>query len=214
MNKTLFLSAAALVASFAASAHAATITGLWNTGVDALGNPLAEGAPDLHYLVNGSPTPFVYDHPSYLVPSDARFIAVQPNGGYVNPVNTFSLTFSLAGLNAATAQLSGFFESDNYASVYLNGHFLTQDIQATVVSNFQSYTPFSAGSSDFVAGLNTLSFVVTDTGPPSAVLVRGLTGTANASGAVPEPAAWALMLVGFGGLGAALRARRKAFATA
>jgi hypothetical protein len=30
---------------------------------------------------------------------------------------------------------------------------------------------------------------------------------------VPEPAAWSLMLVGFGGLGAAVRRRRKAMAS-
>jgi hypothetical protein len=35
-------------------------------------------------------------------------------------------------------------------------------------------------------------------------------GTGQVFAFVPEPAAWALMLVGFGGLGAALRSRRKA----
>jgi PEP-CTERM motif len=34
------------------------------------------------------------------------------------------------------------------------------------------------------------------------------------SAAVPEPGTWALMLIGFGGLGAAMRSRRKAIATA
>jgi hypothetical protein len=34
------------------------------------------------------------------------------------------------------------------------------------------------------------------------------------SASVPEPAAWALMIVGFGGIGAALRVRRRAFAAA
>ena len=54
-----------------------------------------------------------------------------------------------------------------------------------------------------------LRIVVTDTGPPSAMLVSGLTGTASAGG-VPEPASWALMIAGFGLAGAQLRRRRTA----
>jgi hypothetical protein len=38
------------------------------------------------------------------------------------------------------------------------------------------------------------------------------TFVANAGGGVPEPAAWAMMLVGFGGLGAVMRRRRAAAA--
>jgi hypothetical protein len=36
----------------------------------------------------------------------------------------------------------------------------------------------------------------------------------SATGAVPEPAAWALMILGFGGVGAALRSKRRALAAA
>ena len=36
----------------------------------------------------------------------------------------------------------------------------------------------------------------------------------NTDASVPEPASWAMMLIGFGGLGAAMRARRKAVAAA
>ena len=43
---------------------------------------------------------------------------------------------------------------------------------------------------------------------PGAVNVP-LNGTIKATTAVPEPAAWALMLVGFGGMGMALRRRRR-----
>jgi hypothetical protein len=41
---------------------------------------------------------------------------------------------------------------------------------------------------------------------------QGFSGSGAASGPVPEPAAWALMLAGFGAAGAALRRRRAAFA--
>ena len=40
-------------------------------------------------------------------------------------------------------------------------------------------------------------------------VARTYTGNYFGNGAVPEPAAWTLMLVGFGGLGASLRSRRK-----
>jgi type VI secretion system secreted protein VgrG len=42
---------------------------------------------------------------------------------------------------------------------------------------------------------------------------QGFSGSAAAGGPVPEPAAWALMLAGFGTVGAALRRRRTAPAT-
>ena len=213
-NRLLLVTAALAALSFAASAQAATLLGLWNTGVDALGNPLPDGALDTHYLLNGAPAPVVYTHPAYLTDPNAKFIAAQPDGGYSQNPNTFSLNFLLTGFDISTAALSGFFAADNFASIFLNGHLLAQDNQATDPANFQTLTPFSSGAGNFVVGLNTLSLVVTDTGPPSAGLITGLHGTANLTSVVPEPAAWALMLVGFGGLGAALRARRQAFAAA
>ncbi len=213
-NAKLWLAVAALALPLVASAaHAAStmpIVGLYDTGVDGSGAKLADGSAESHYTIDGSGTPYVYTNGLYLSDPNAKFIAAQTDGGYVVNPNTFALTFSLAGLNPATATLSGDFAADNYASVYLNGHLIAQDIQGTVYSNFQSLTPFSASSADFVAGVNTLSFVVTDTGPPSALLVTNLSG---AAGAVPEPAAWALMLMGFGGLGLAMRARRTLSAT-
>jgi hypothetical protein len=52
-----------------------------------------------------------------------------------------------------------------------------------------------------------LTFASTDKDSPYGAVV--------ASVAVPEPATWAMMLIGFGGLGAALRMnRRRAFAAA
>jgi hypothetical protein len=206
MNTKLLLAGAAMAMTSltAAGAQAAAITGLFSTGVDASGTVLPEGASEEHYTVDGSNAPFLYNNPAYVAQPGAAFIAVQADGGYTNPVNTYSLTFDLTGLNAATAQISGKFEADNFATVFLNGVQIGQDDQATVFSNFQSPTAFGA-TSGFVAGKNILTFTVTDTGPPSALLVSDLTGTANA---VPEPASWAMMLVGFGGLGVAMRRRR------
>ncbi len=48
----------------------------------------------------------------------------------------------------------------------------------------------------------------------SSVYADNFTFTGGGGNAVPEPSTWALMLAGFGGLGAALRRRRAGFATA
>jgi hypothetical protein len=58
-----------------------------------------------------------------------------------------------------------------------------------------------------VAGLNTLDFSVVEGGAPTAHRVDDLVGTVNA--AVPEPATWAMMLIGFGLVDSSIRRRRR-----
>lgn len=71
-------------------------------------------------------------------------------------------------------------------------------------ANFRSFSSFTI-TGGFVAGVNTLDFVVTDTGNPGALNVNSLVGTVTA--AVPEPSAIVLMLVG--GIGVLARRRIK-----
>jgi hypothetical protein len=55
------------------------------------------------------------------------------------------------------------------------------------------------------------SFVLTEfSGAPGFVVSGTITEGAGIAAGVPEPASWALMLVGFGGLGAAMRTCRRA----
>ena len=71
-------------------------------------------------------------------------------------------------------------------------------------------------SSGFVSGLNTLELIVNNnnngingqnlTQGPSSVFFSGTV----TSGAVPEPATWAMMMIGLAALGTALRNRRRA----
>jgi hypothetical protein len=69
---------------------------------------------------------------------------------------------------------------------------------------------------NLVAGLNTLTFAYSSLPGPTHAGFQGggdeAWGLSNitVTGGVPEPASWALMLVGFGGMGAMFRARRKA----
>ena len=202
------LLAAILFPMFAAgSATAAPISGLFNTDASLA----ADGATDPNGLVNGG-TPVVYNHPAYLTDPDARFIAVTAGGGHsVNP-NTFTLSFDLTGFDPSTASVSGFFASDNWADAYLNGNLLASQPHADVVSNFQTLTAFSASGIDFISGINTFSFVVTDgaTGPPSALFVKFTNSSVRpAATAVPEPFTLSLFGAGLAGV-AAVRRRKKA----
>ncbi len=90
-------------------------------------------------------------------------------------------------------------------------------IAATLVdiptSNGLSYN--SIGSSEFVLGAGTYTVVVTSFGKTPIHAGDYSTYSIELQGSAvptPEPAAWALMLVGFGGVGAVLRRRRSGFA--
>jgi hypothetical protein len=222
--KLLAMAALAAGLTVSGAASAATITGLFNTGTDNANQalPLENGSLDTHYLIAATTDPTVtlgpsvtFANPLY-VPDDAdsRWISVSANGNPGNGTNTFEFSFSLAGLNAATASLSGDWGVDNEAEIFLNGvstgFKLTGDVVGVVdngdFASFESLHHFTINSG-FQAGVNHLDFVVLDTGPPTALRVDNLAGTATA--AVPEPASWALMIIGFGGVGAALRNRRR-----
>ncbi len=85
----------------------------------------------------------------------------------------------------------------------------------TLVINGVSYTPvvtsFSASSEWLtVSGLSLSGSSLTlmpDSNPNAWTFISEV--TFNGATGVPEPASWALMLVGFGGLGVALRSRRR-----
>ena len=63
----------------------------------------------------------------------------------------------------------------------------------------------------FNAGVNVLQFTVTNfgqpTGNPSGLRVEFLSSETGV-GAIPEPAAWAMLIAGFGLVGAVARRRR------
>ena len=94
------------------------------------------------------------------------------------------------------------------AEVYDNGTQLFSDTLTGPGANESTETP--GQSTAFSDTLNlkagdTLSFAVNNDGN----FLNDSTGLTATISAVPEPASWAMMLVGFGGLGAAMRMRRK-----
>lgn len=138
---------------------------------------------------------------------DGSFTGVFGNDGVPGDVNgLFSDTFNFAlptGVSSFTATST--FTNDpandiNFTSIRFNG--INFGIGSTGQNEFR-----------FLNGVSVAS------GAPQQLIVAGTTGgTASYSGvisfnaaaaAVPEPAAWALMILGFGGTGAMLRRRQK-----
>lgn len=212
----------ALAAVFAITpAHGATITGLYNTGTDVSGAALVggNGVVDPNYSIVASSDPSVvgnqavtYNFP-YPIAEDgnSRWVSTAADGNAPASA-TFRLSFDLSGFDATTAIINGSFAADNNASLFLNG--LATGFS---VAGFSAFTNFTL-SSGFLSGVNTLDFVVLNAGGPGAFRVDNLEGTADIlvtqPPAVPEPGTWALMILGFGLVGGALRRRSVRFALA
>ncbi len=181
---------------------AATITTLYNTGVDAAGVALTDGTVgDPHYTLisvpgvsttdirtrtsaGGYPFASSVDNAisSWIGPNNANSL-ISPPGDY-----TYRTTFSLAGLLANTASITGNWSTDNTGlKILLNG--VDTGVSANTVYGSSSAFTISSG---FGSGLNTLDFVVNNvldggtTLGPTALRVE-MSGTA--ASAVPEPSA-------------------------
>ncbi|WP_343732580.1 PEP-CTERM sorting domain-containing protein [Duganella sp.] len=211
MKHTIF--AAALALASLSAAHADTINGLYNTG---LGD---EGTAETHYTFSstsvGGSVPTITTNNIW--PVDGTWLVNTDTSKWITPtatqgqsldpaadgIYTYTLKFNLAGYNAATAVFDGRLAADNSVIVKLNG--------TTIGSGqgFQSWYDFGAGSG-FVAGLNTLEFVVTNDqlsgGNPTGLRVEFESSSVSA---VPEPATYGMLLGGLALVGAVARRRKQ-----
>jgi hypothetical protein len=227
------LMAAALAGSLAlagvADAATTTISGLFNTGVDNTGTVTTGNGADAHWKLAGVGLDSGYGPAAYTSGQNGvwpigPWIAEDANSRWLTPspviLDTldqqpnpdgyyqYSLTFTLPEFSAAS--FSGRFAADNdVTNITLNGHDLTQP--GVPIGGFTDWTDFGASTSDFQQGSNKLTFTVRNwawtSANPSGFRAE-FTGSRLAP--VPEPASWALMILGFGSVGAMVRRRRMA----
>jgi hypothetical protein len=197
---------AAVVAGFgfAGSAQAST----FNTGQDN-----AAGV-DLHYSVLGfipgnsnnsndslnqafepaftsAPgSAFVYSNGAY--PQGLTFISSAPSGGNGLDTTVYTVTFTLA----SNSIIKGDWVPDNGGVIYDNGHSTGVFLQTASNGPSTNYTDITPFSFTGTAGDNVLTFFITDGGPPSAFAFD-----VTSVSAVPEPSTWAMMILGFCGVG-------------
>jgi len=123
--------------------------------------------------------------------------------GQVEDTSNFATSQTWTFVNPVTA-FGVFLEPDNFATepltMALGSQQLTQDVNGASGAKFFGFVGSGVSSVTFSNGV-------------SDDFAAGDVFTSQSGGGVPEPAAWAMMLVGFAGLGAALR-RRQALAGA
>jgi hypothetical protein len=199
-GSNLYATAAAVslfVASFAGSAQA-VVTGLTNTGSAAwtwsLTNPAVISNPAVDYA---HPTYFSDTTPG----SVSKWISTDATGG--NNLYTdvfFSTTFLGTGVNT----LIGLWGTDNTFTVLIDGVATGASLGPYGTGTFTSLTSFSFNTPDLGLGTHTITFDVNNTAPGSPTTADGplaLRVQFDSVAAVPEPATWGMMILGFLGVG-------------
>jgi hypothetical protein len=159
----------------------------------------------------------VYLEPQVLTDSHGnsiRVFCIDPSGtdvlGTQSPAIQYNASSDLAQLGLTSIQAGEIQWLDNY-SVGKTDEFddaiqgAMAEVKGSSVTNI-SDSVVADDLSTLMANLETASFQsgLIPTNMPSAQIV------VPPPSAVPEPASWALMLVGFGGMGVAIRSRRRA----
>ena len=184
---------------------AASISGLYNTGVNNNGTLATNGTVDGHYALISVPIgatnvayiscciPTSYPFPGgWVVVSNAQWLAPAANGSQNEPEGQYLYRFSFNmadssgnALDPTTAVVTGSWAADDGADLSLNGFPLATNSSN---SSYQTLISFNI-SSHFQNGTNTLDFLVTNANAPvpnpTGLLVANLSGTAQLTSTAP-----------------------------
>jgi len=117
---------------------------------------------------------------------------------------TFTLPAGFASTALTTASVNGMTDTA-FSSVLLNGNILTTNSSGAIDSKSLIHVAVNPGANTLVVNGTSGGLYSYGGNISFAKLVQ-----INPTGGVPEPAGWALMIVGFGSAGAMLRRRRAA----
>jgi hypothetical protein len=132
--------------------------------------------------------------------ADGSFSGTFGDTGITNPTFTDTFTFTLpTGLASSTVSstFQGATTDVNFTSVTLDGHTFTVGDNGKNEFRFIDNLPVTSG---------TQTLIVSGTSAGNGSFAGTIAFAPNR--AVPEPASWALMILGFGGIGATLRRRQ------
>ena len=204
------IAVAALACLTATGAQAIPLNTFYNTGVDDAQATLANYATETHYMIVSAPAGSAFgirvatSANGFPIPpwlgdnSLSAWIGPNSDSALNGPVGQYDYqtTFDLTGFDASTAALSGRWSVDNAGiDILINGVSTGQ-----TAGGFDAFSTFSI-STGFIAGINTIDFLVQNAGGPTGLRVEGaLTADATVSD-VPEPMSLAILGVGLVGAG-------------
>jgi PEP-CTERM motif len=216
--KILKALALAILAWSTAPVQAATIS-FGYVGADRTPPTIIPGQGQLIRITDGVGS-FSFQPPLLLGTLKPEVRPLTPQSGTFGLADLASFTldtntiFTFSQLNPSGFPSSGFFsyglaDLTSFSATFANGALTALSFETGALSAIST-----SGNGDF--GLQ--SFRVTGLGPDGASTFNGdfqlLTSGQLEIAAVPEPATWALMIIGFGMIGGTLRARRRQIAFA